>query len=97
MKAIMITYNQAHTERVEYILDKLEIRGFTRWADVQGRGTESGEPRMNTHTWPENNSATFTMVDDSKVSELLESVKKLDEINKEVGIRAFVWNIEQMY
>jgi hypothetical protein len=37
------------------------------------------------------------MVDDSKVADLLASIKKLDEINKEVGIRAFVWNIEQMY
>ncbi|HOS83855.1 MAG TPA: hypothetical protein PK199_02960 [Bacteroidales bacterium] len=97
MKAVMITYNQAHTERVEYILDKLEIRGFTRWADVQGRGSKTGEPRMNTHTWPENNSATFTMVEDDKIKELLESIKKLDEINTEVGIRAFVWNIEQSY
>ena len=25
----------------------------------------------------------------------LEKIKAIDEINKEVGIRAFVWNIEQ--
>jgi hypothetical protein len=24
-------------------------------------------------------------------------VRKLDEVNKDVGIRAFVWNIETMY
>lgn len=94
MKAVFIAFNQANTERVEYMLDKLEIRGFTWWNDVSGRGSVSGDPRMGTHTWPEMNSALLTMVEDSKVDELLKRVKKLDEVNEEVGIRAFVWNIE---
>jgi hypothetical protein len=29
------------------------------------------------------------------VEELLLTVRKLDNRNKEIGIRAFVWNIEQ--
>lgn len=95
MKAIMIIYNQAHSERVEYILDTFGINGFTRWENVQGRGTNTGEPRMNTHTWPENNTSTLTIVDDNKVQLILDKIKKLDSINEEVGIRAFVWNIEQ--
>ena len=33
---------------------------------------------------------------DEKVDDLLLSVRKLDRRNEEVGIRAFVWNIEQM-
>jgi nitrogen regulatory protein PII len=93
MKAILIVYNQAHTEKVEFMLDKLEIRGFTRWENIQGRGSDNGEPRMGTHTWPEMNSSTLTVVDDQKVDVLLESVKKLNAINEEVGIRAFVWEI----
>ena len=28
---------------------------------------------------------------------VLEGIKKLDEENKDVGIRAFVWNIEASY
>lgn len=96
MKAIMIIYNQAHTEKVEYLLDTLYIRGFTRWENVQGRGTNDGEPRMGTHTWPEMNSAVMAVVPRNKVDELLEVVKKIDKINPEVGIKAFVWSIEQM-
>jgi len=95
MKAVFIIFNQAHTERVEYMLDRLEIRGYTWWGDVQGRGSETGEPRMGTHTWPEMNSALMAMVPDEKVEELLTNVKKLDKINEEVGIRAFVWDIVQ--
>ena len=96
MKAVFIVYNQANTERVEYILDALNIRGFTYWENVQGRGTKIGEPRRGTHTWPEMNSAIMTVVPDEKVPELLETVKKLDNRNREVGVKAFVWNIEQM-
>lgn len=93
MKAVFIAFNQAHTERVEYLFDRLNIRGYTWWTDVNGRGSEGGEPRMGTHTWPEMNSAALTIVPDEKVDELLEKIKKIDDINEEVGIRAFVWDV----
>ena len=78
MKCVFIVYNQANTERVEYMLDELGIRGFTFF-----------------HTWPEMNSAMMTVVEDDRVEELLQTVRKLDNRNREVGVRAFVWNIEQ--
>lgn len=92
----MIVFNQASTSRVEYMLDTLGIRGFTFWEEVQGRGHDSGDPHRGTHTWPELNSAILTVVPDEKVDDLLTAVRKLDRRNEEVGIRAFVWNIEQM-
>lgn len=95
MKAVFIIYNMAHTEKVEFMLDKLGIKGFSQWTNLKGRGTETGQPHMGTHTWPEINSATLSIVADEKVDIILESVKKLDSINTQVGIRAFVWNIEQ--
>jgi nitrogen regulatory protein PII len=93
MKAVFIVFNQANTERVEYMFDRLGIRGYTWWNNVVGRGSETGEPHMGTHTWPEINSAAMTIVSDEQVDMLLEKVKKMDEINKEVGVRAFVWEI----
>lgn len=95
MKAILIVYNQAHTEKVEYMLDRLEIRGYTQWSQVFGRGSVEGDPHMGTHTWPESNSATLTVVQDDVVDVVLEKVRSLDSINEEVGIRAFVWDILQ--
>lgn len=96
MKSVMIVFNQAFTTRVEYMLDELGIRGFTFFEEVQGRGSEDGEPHRGTHTWPEMNSAVMTIVPDEKVDELLLTVRKLDARNKAVGVRAFVWNIERM-
>ena len=95
MKSVLIVFNQANTERVEFLLDELGISGFTFFEQVQGRGTNGGEPRRGTHTWPEMNSAVITVVEDNKVDELLKVVRRLDNRNKTVGVRAFVWNIEQ--
>jgi len=95
MKSVFIVYNQAFTERVEYMLDRLEIKGFTQWGEVFGRGSDNGEPHMGTHTWPELNSAMLTVVDDDKVDILLTKIQRLNEVNQEVGIRAFVWNVER--
>lgn len=96
MKSVMIVFNQANTQRVEFILDSLDIQGFTFFEQVQGRGSRTGEPRRGTHTWPEMNSSIITVVEDDKVKTLLTAVKQLDLRNEEIGVRAFVWNIEQM-
>lgn len=95
MKSVLIIYNQANTERVEFMLDKLGIRGFTFFEQVQGRGTKDGDPHRGSHTWPEMNSAIITVIEDSLVETLLSAVKKLDMRNPAIGVRAFVWNIEQ--
>ena len=69
MKSVFIVFNQANTERVEYMLDRLEIGGFTFWENVQGCGSVDGQPRRGTHTWPEMNSAVMTIVPDEKLPE----------------------------
>jgi len=92
----MIVYNQANTERVEFMLDTLGVRGFTFFENVQGRGSVNGEPRRGTHAWPEMNSAMICVVEENMVEPLLEGVQKLDLRNKEVGVKAFVWSIDQM-
>lgn len=90
---MLIVYNQAHSEKVEFMLDRLEIRGFTQWPEVYGRGSDNGDPHMGTHTWPESNAATLAVVEDDIVDVVLEKVKKLDAVNEEIGVRAFVWDI----
>jgi nitrogen regulatory protein PII len=93
MKAVMIIYNQANTEKVEYMLDKLGIKGYSLWENIQGRGTNTGVPHLGTHAWPEINKSVLTIVEEEKVEKILNTVKKIDAINEEVGIRAFVWDV----
>jgi nitrogen regulatory protein PII len=95
MKAVMIIFNQAHTERIEYMFDKLGVKGYSLWENVQGRGTNTGVPHLGTHAWPEINKIAMTVISEDLVEEVLSAVRKIDSINEEVGIRAFVWDIQQ--
>lgn len=96
MKAVMIIYNQAHTEKVEYMLEKLGIKGYSLWENVQGRGSATGVPHLGTHAWPEINKSILAIIEDELVDNVLDKVKRIDAVNEEVGIRAFVWDILKM-
>ena len=96
MKAVFIAYNQALTEAMNTILDRLNIRGYSKWADVQGRGTYNGEPHFGSHTWPAMNSAILAIMEEEAVEPLLTVLKKLNAKAEQQGLRAFVWNIEDV-
>ena len=95
MKAVFIVYGQSLTEPIELLLNKLNIRGFTRWDEVQGRGSENGEPHYGTHAWPSKNGSVLTIIDEQKVDELLSSLRSINEQAEQQGLNAFVWNIEK--
>lgn len=95
MKAILITFDQAHYEAVVEVLDKSSCRGFTSFGTVHGRGSHDGEPHYGTHAWPAENSSVITMVPDDRVEPLLARLKTLDEAKPLLGLRAFVWNVER--
>lgn len=94
MKAIFISYNQALNDRVMGVLDKMFVRGFSKWELTHGRGSVDGEPHYGSHAWPAMNSSILTMVDESKVGPILKALRELDGQAKQHGLRAFVWDIE---
>ncbi|HAN18027.1 MAG: hypothetical protein A2X13_10045 [Bacteroidetes bacterium GWC2_33_15] len=94
MKAVFISYNQSLTEMVQLTLDNLAIKGYTQWTDIKGCGTDKGEPHEGSHTWPELNNAHLTIIEDEKVTRLLERLNALNTEVEKQGLRAFVWNIE---
>ena len=95
MKAIFISYNQAYSDEIVAILENHRQRGYTRWTDVQGKGGFNGIPHMGSHAWPEQNHAILTFVKDEKVQPILGSLKAKDEATPDLGLRAFVWNVEE--
>lgn len=94
MKAVFISFYQAFYEEVIAILDQQNIRGFTFWETVQGRGSNTGEPHFGTHTWPTLNSAIITFIEDEQVQPLLKKLHELDLSAEQQGLRAFVMNVE---
>ena len=97
MKALFISYNQAYNEEIVEVLEQFGQRGFTRWQEVQGRGGIDGIPRMGSHAWPEMNHVLLAMTDDDKVPAILAELRKRDETAPDLGLCAFVWNIESYY
>ena len=90
MKAVFISYNQAHTLQINEILDRLDIRGFTRWGLTEGRGSRNGEPHYGTHAWPSMNSSLLVFMEPEGVEPLLDSLRNLDAEAPQQGLRAFV-------
>jgi nitrogen regulatory protein PII len=95
MKAIFIAYDQAHHEAVIEALAKSNCRGFTGFGTVQGRGSKNGEPHYGSHAWPSLANAMISMVDDEKVEAVMARLRAIDEAKPRLGLRAFVWTIEQ--
>jgi len=95
MKAIFIPYNQAFKERLIEMLERSNIRGFTMWEQVQGRGSHKGEPHYGSHAWPTMNSAILTVVPDEAVDSLLKKIHAIDLEAELQGLHAFVWNVEK--
>ena len=97
MKAMFIAYNQAYNEEIVDILVAHGQRGFTRWEGVEGKGDFNGFPRFGSHAWPELNHALLVMMADEKVAPLLEALGAKDRESPDLGLRAFVWNVESYY
>lgn len=95
MKAIFISYDQAHHEVIIDALTRLNCRGFTAFGNVQGRGTKTGEPHYGTHAWPGLAQAILTIVEDRQVESVLKRLREIDENRPLLGLRAFVWDIEK--
>lgn len=95
MKAIFISYNQAYYTELVAVLENNECRGYTMWNEILGRGSVDGEPHEGSHAWPTMNNAILAVVPEEKVESILTEIKAKDEASPELGIRAFVWNIEQ--
>ncbi len=94
MKSIFIVYNQAITEEVLEILEHHQIRGFTKWEEVQGQGSETGDPHMGTHTWPALNGALLAVINEELVEPLFNSLRELNNAGKGQGLKAFTWHVE---
>jgi len=95
MKAVFIIYGQSLTQTIEQLFDTLNIRGFTRWEEVHGRGSDQGEPHYGTHAWPSNNGSILTVVNEQQAETLIDALNRLNQKAGQQGLKAFIWEAEQ--
>ncbi len=93
MKAVFISFDQAHYERIIDALTRSNCRGYSAWEQIIGRGSKTGEPHYGSHAWPSMASAILAMCEDDKVAPLLARLKEFDDERPKLGLRAFVWNL----
>lgn len=94
MKSIFIAFDQAHYERIVEMLERSNCRGFTAWNQVTGRGSVDGEPHYGSHAWPSMASAIITVVEDDRVHTVIEKLRQFNDERPKLGLRAFVWDVE---
>lgn len=95
MKSVLITFDQAFYERIMSLLDRMNCRGFSYFQQVQGRGSKTGDPHYGSHAWPSMCSAIITVIPEERVDPLLNALHAMDVETEQLGLRAFVWNIEK--
>ncbi len=95
MKAVLIIHNAAIGEEVNEILETVGIECYTKFPNTLGKG-ELSEPHLNTEVWPAINCGTLVVTDQAKAKELMDKVRQMrKELGKE-GIKAFLWEIEDI-
>lgn len=95
MKVIFIAYNQAYNMELADVLEARGCKGYTMWNEITGRGSETGEPHQGTHAWPTLNNAMLAAVPDGEVDAILAGLAAKNDEYPELGLRAFVWNVEK--
>ena len=94
MKAIFVVYNQAYNQEIVELLEGLGQRGYTTWQEIGGRGTKDGEPHLGDHAWPTQNHAVLSAVENTLAPKIMDALRRLDGDNPLLGLRAYVFPIE---
>jgi hypothetical protein len=95
MKAVLIIHNVAIEQEVNEALKSVSIDCYTKFPNILGKGMAS-EPHLNTDVWPGINCGTFVVTGEAPAKELMEKVRLLREKWASVGIKAFMWEIEDI-
>jgi hypothetical protein len=95
VKAVLIVHSAAIDVDVNELLKSVGIDAYTRFTDVVGRGHRS-EPHLNTDVWPGANSATLAVVDEDKARAAMECVRAMRKTLGSEGIKAFLWEIQDI-
>jgi len=95
MKAVLIIHNAAIDEEVNEALESTGIDCYTKFPNTVGEGRAS-EPHLNTDVWPGINCGTFVVTGEVPAKELMEKVRQLRKKWASVGIKAFMWEIEDI-
>jgi hypothetical protein len=88
-------HNVAIDEEVSEALESVGIDCYSKFTNTLGKG-EISEPHLNTDVWPGTNYGTFIVTDENKAKKAMDGVRQLREKLGTEGIKAFMWEIEDI-
>jgi hypothetical protein len=77
------------------ILENCGLKNYTKIGGTSGRGTSSGT-HLGTDIWPGLNNILFAAGPDDNALKVLAAVKELRQSLGKEGIKAFVWQLDEM-
>jgi len=95
MKAVLIVHNTALEPDVAEILEAAGISCYTKFPNILGKGALS-EPHLKIEVWPETNCGTLVVTESDKAAKLMDHVRHARQKLGSEGIKAFVWQIDDM-
>ena len=94
-KLTMIIYNEAIETEVMEVLKNCNLENFTKICAVFGKGSSSGA-HFGNDIWPGRNNILFIASDEERCRKLIFCIKELRKKLKKEGIKAFIWNLEEV-
>ncbi len=95
LKMIMISYNEAIEVEVMEVLLNCSLKNYTQIHGAFGKGTSSGT-HLGNDIWPGRNNILFTTCEPNDAKQLVTCIKALRKKLGREGVKAFVWNLEEI-
>lgn len=95
MKAVLIVHNAVIDAEVDQMLDSAGIECYTKFPNALGRGKLS-EPHLDSEVWPGVNCGTLIVTNDDTARVVMEAVRRLRQSLGSEGIKAFLWQMEEI-
>jgi len=95
MKLIMICYNEAIDDEITELLSQMDVKGYTKWTKVMGKG-QTSEPHLLSHIWPKANNVIVIAAEEQAAGMILEKIRVMKTKVGTVGLKAFMWAIEDV-
>ncbi len=95
MKMIITVFNASIEEEVRACAKEYGLSEYTKLTRVLGEGENSG-PHMGTHIWPSVNTMMMFACEQEKTERFMEHLAEIKEEFKELGLKAFVFDLEKV-
>jgi len=92
---VLIAYCEAADYEIVAAIKKAGIKGYTKFTEVFGEGSET-QPRLGTQCWPGKNNFLAIAIEDKELESLIKTIKEMKKRHPRAGVKAFVMPVEEV-